>query len=122
MWLSKRSSDGKSTDVAHHRPPPGQQQQHDEAITTELLQVLAADAVRRLSQEEELNLKHERFVAHAVGSYVEVHRRRRQKGRSAVGHFGISAPRTYKCTDRSLKLRVHFGDVSSVLCLKSVEG
>ena len=46
----------------------GQQLHFDEAVTKELSQVLAADAVRRLSQEQELNL------AHAVGSYVEVHR------------------------------------------------
>ena len=46
----------------------GQQLHFDEAVTKELSQVLAADAVRRLSQGEELNL------AHAVGSYVEVHR------------------------------------------------
>ena len=46
VWLSKRLSDGKSS----------------EAMTKKLSQVLAADAVRRLSQEEELNLKPERLL------------------------------------------------------------
>ena len=41
---------------------PGKQLQFDEAMTKELSQVFAADAVRRLSQEEELNLKPERFL------------------------------------------------------------
>ena len=73
VWLSKRLSDGKSSEVTYHRLLPGQQLQFDEAMTKDLSQVLAANAVRRLSQEEELNLKPERFVAHAVGSHVEVH-------------------------------------------------
>ena len=55
VWLSKRLSDGKSSEVTYHRLLPGQQLQFDEAMTKELLQVLAANAVRRLSQEEELN-------------------------------------------------------------------
>ena len=57
VWLSKRLSDGK-----YRRLLPGQQLQFDEAMTKELSQVLAADAVRRLSQEEELNLKPERLL------------------------------------------------------------
>ena len=59
MWLSKRLSDGKSSEVTYHRLLPGQQLQLDEATTKELSQVLAANAVRRPSQEEELNLKPE---------------------------------------------------------------
>ena len=60
--LSKRLSDWKSTEVTYHRLLPGQQLQLDEAMTKKLSQVLAADAVRRLSQEEELNLKPERWL------------------------------------------------------------
>ena len=33
--LSKRLSDGKSTEVTHHRLLPGQQLQFDEAVTKE---------------------------------------------------------------------------------------
>ena len=62
VWLSKRLSDGKSSEVTYHRLLPGQQLQFDEAMTKELSQVLAANAVRRLSQEEELNLKPERLL------------------------------------------------------------
>ena len=60
--LSKRLSDGKSTEVTYHRLLPGQQLQCDEAMTIELSQVVAADAVRRLTQEEELDLKPERLL------------------------------------------------------------
>ena len=62
MWLSKRLPDGKSSEVTYHRLLPGQQLQLDEAMTKELSQVLAADAVRRLTQEEGLNLKPERLL------------------------------------------------------------
>ena len=62
VWLSKRLSDGKSSEVTYHRLLTGQQLQFDEAMTKELSQVLAADAIRRLSQEEELNLKPERLL------------------------------------------------------------
>ena len=49
VWLSKRLSDGKSSEVTYHRLLPSQQLQIDEAMTKELSQVLAANAVRRLS-------------------------------------------------------------------------
>ena len=62
VWLSKRLSDGKSSEVIYHRLLPGQPLQFDEAMTKELSQVLAANVVRRLSQEEELNLKPERLL------------------------------------------------------------
>ena len=62
VWLSKRLPNGKSSEVTYHRLQPGQQLQFDEAMTKELSQVLAANAVRRLSQEEELNLKPERLL------------------------------------------------------------
>ena len=62
VWLSKRLSDGKSSEVTYHRPLPDQQLQFDEAMTKELSQVWASDAVRRLPQEEELNLKPERLL------------------------------------------------------------
>ena len=61
MWLSKRLSDGKSTEVIYHRLLPGQQLQFDETMTKELSQVWAADAVRRHTQEEALDLKPERL-------------------------------------------------------------
>ena len=73
VWLSKRLSDGKSSKVTYHRLLPGQQLQFDEAMTKELSQVLAANAVRRLSQEEELILKPERLLRMRLGSHVEVH-------------------------------------------------
>ena len=60
--LSKRFSDGKTTEVTYHRLLPGQQLLCDEAMTIELSQVVAADAVRRLTQEEELDLKPERLL------------------------------------------------------------
>ena len=41
--------DGKSSEVTCHRLLPGQQLQFAEAMTKELSQVLAANAVRRLS-------------------------------------------------------------------------
>ena len=62
VWLSKRLSDGKSSEVTYHRLLPGQQLQFDEAMTKELSQVWGADAVRRFTQEEELNLKPERLL------------------------------------------------------------
>ena len=62
MWLSKRLSDGKSSEVTYDRLLPNQQLQFDEAMTKELSQVLAANAVRRFAQEEELNLKPERLL------------------------------------------------------------
>ena len=65
-------------------------------MTKELSQVLAADAVRRLSQEEELNLKPERSLRMRW-----VLRRRRQEGKGEAGSFGVSASRAYKCTDSS---------------------
>ena len=84
--------------------------QVDEAMTKELSQVLAADAVRRLSQEEELNLKPERLLRMLwvlSWKYTEGGDR---KAKSAIGRFGIAAPRTYKCTDSSLNT---WNDVSS---------
>ena len=50
VWLSKKLSNGKSTEVTYHRLLPGQQVQFDEAMTKELSQVLAADAVRRMKR------------------------------------------------------------------------
>ena len=43
VWLSKRLSDGKSTEVTCHRLQPGQQLQLDVAMAKGLPQVLAAD-------------------------------------------------------------------------------
>ena len=60
--FSKKMSDGKSSEVTYHCLLPGLQLQFDEAMTKELSQVLAANAVRRLSQEEELNHKPERLL------------------------------------------------------------
>ena len=53
VWPSKRLSDGESTEVSFCGLLPGQQLQVDEVMTKELSQVLAADAVRRLSQDAE---------------------------------------------------------------------
>ena len=46
VWLSKRLSDGKSSEVTY------QQLQFDEAMTKELSQVLAANAVRPFSRKK----------------------------------------------------------------------
>ena len=53
---------GNRARSTYHRLLPGQQVQFGEAMTKELSQVLTANAVRRLSQEEELNLKPERLL------------------------------------------------------------
>ena len=58
----KETVRGKSSEVTYHRLLPGQQLQFDEAMTKEWSQVLAGDAVRRLTQEEELDLKPERLL------------------------------------------------------------
>ena len=101
VWLSKRLSDGKSSEVTCHRLLPGQQLQFDEDMTKELSQVLAANAVRRLSQEEELNLKPEcllrmRWVL--TWKYTEGGDR---KAKARLVILGVSATSAYKCTDRS---------------------
>ena len=124
VCFSERLSDGKSTEVTRHHLLPGQQLQLDEAMTKELSQVLAADAVRRLSQDEELNLKPERLLRMRwvlTWKYTEGGDR---KAKARVGHFGISAPRTSPTLGKMSRhlllqacalhtLRVHFGDVSS---------
>ena len=66
---------------------PGQQLQFDEAMTKDLSQVLVADAVRRLTRKEELDLKPETLVAYALGSHLEIHRRWRQEGKKRGGSF-----------------------------------
>ena len=127
VWLSKRLSDGKSSEVTCHRLLPGQQLQFDEAMTKELSQVLAANAVRRISQDEKLNLKPERLLRMRwvlTWKYTEGGDR---KAKARLVNLGLSASGAYKCTptlgnmSRHLflqacalhKLRVHFGDVSS---------
>ena len=98
LWLSKRLSDGKSSEVTYHRLLPGEQLQFDEAMTEELSQVLAANALRRLSQEEELNVKHERLLRMRwvlTWKYTEGG----DEGKGEAGHFGVSASRAYKCTN-----------------------
>ena len=101
MWLSKRLSDGKSSEVTYHHLLPGQQLQLDEAMTKELSQVLAADAARRLSQEEELNLKPERLLRMRWVLTWKYTEGERQEGKGEAGHFGVSASRAHKCTDSS---------------------
>ena len=44
-------------EVSYHRLLLGQKRQFDEAMTKELSQVLPVDAVRRLTQEEELKVR-----------------------------------------------------------------
>ena len=99
VWLSKRLSDGKSSEVTYHRLLPGQYLQFDEAMTKELSQVLAANAVRRLSQEEELNLKPERLLRMwwvLTWKYTEGGDR---KAKARLVILGVSASRAYKCTN-----------------------
>ena len=100
VWLSKRLSDGKSSEVTYHRLLPGQQLQFD-AMTKELSQVLAADAVRRLSQEEELNLKPERLLRMRwvlTWKYTEGGDR---KAKARLVILGVSASRADQCSDSS---------------------
>ena len=117
----------KSSEVTYHRLLPGQQLQFDEAMTKELSQVWAADAVRRLSQEEELNPKPERLLRMRwvlTSKYTEGGDR---KAKVILGYqhadltnVPTAAPTLGKMS-RHLKLqacalhklRVHFGDVSS---------
>ena len=130
VWLSKRLSDGKSSEVAYHRLLPGQQLQFDEAMTKELSQVLAANAVRRLSQEEELNLKPERLLRMRwvlTWKYTEGGDRKAKARLVILGYqhpeltsVPTAAPTLGKMSRHLLlqacalhKLRVHFGDVSS---------
>ena len=130
VWFVKRVSDGKSTEVTYHRLLPGQQLQFDEAMTKELSQVLAADAVRRLSQEEELNLKPERWLRMRwvlTWKYTEGGDRKAKARLVILGHqhpeltsVPTTAPTLGKMSRHLLlqacalhKLRVHLGDVSS---------
>ena len=130
MWLSKRLSDGKSSEVTYHRLLPGQQLQFDEAMTQELSQVLAANAVRRLSQEEELNLKPERLLRMRrvlTWKYTEGEDRKAKARLVVLGYqhpeltsVPAAAPTLGKMSRHLLlqacalhKLRVCFGDVSS---------
>ena len=106
----------------------GKQLQLDEAMTKELSQVFAADAVRRLSQEEELNLKPERLLRTRrvlKWKYTEgVDRKAKAKlvilGYPELTRVPTAAPTLGKMSRHLLlqacalhKLRVHFGDVSS---------
>ena len=86
VWLSKRLSDGKSSEVTYHRLLSGQQLQFDEAMTNELSQ--AANAVRRLSQEETLNLN----VCCACGGFSRGSTLKAETGRQRRGwsFWGIS--------------------------------
>ena len=137
VWLSKRLSDGKSSEVTYHRLLPGQQLQFDEAMTKELSQVSAADAVRRFSQEEELNFKFEcllrmRWVL--TWKYTEGGDRK-AKARLVIlvyqhpelASVPTAAPTLGKMSCHLLpqacallKLRVYFGDVSSAFLQTSV--
>ena len=117
VWLSKRLSDGKSSEVTYHRLLPGQQLQFDEAMS-------------RLSQEEELNLKPERLLRMRwvlTWKYTEGGDRKAKARLVILGYqhpeltsVPTAAP-TFGKMSRHLflqacalhKLRVHFGDVSS---------
>ena len=117
VWLSKRLSDGK-----------GKQLQLDEAMTRELSQVFAADAVRRLSQEEEMNLKPERLLRmrwvltwkYTEGRDMKAKAKLVILGYPELTRVPTAAPTLGKMSRHLLlqacalhKLRVHFGDVSS---------
>ena len=117
---------------------PGQQPQFDEAMTKELSQVLAADAVR-LTQEEELNLKPERLLRMRwvlTWKNTEGGDRRAKARLVILGYqhpeltnVPTAAPTLGKMSRHlSLqacalhKLRVHFGDVSSAFLQTSASG
>ena len=102
-------------------------------MTRELSQVLAADAVRRLSQEEELNLKPEKWLRMRwvlTWKYTEGGDRKAKARLVILGHqhpdltsvptTAPTAPTLGKMSRHLLlqacalhKLPVHFGDVSS---------
>ena len=124
--LSKRLSDGKSTEVTYHRLLPGQQLQFDEAMTIELSQVLAADAVRRLTQEEELDLKPERLLRMRWVLTWKYSGGGDRNAKARLVIFGYQHPEIRNVPTAALgkmsrhlllqacalhKLRVHFGDV-----------
>ena len=128
--LSKRLSDGKSTVVTCHRLLPGQQRQLDEAMTKELSQVLAADAVRRLTQKEALNLKPERLLRMRwvlTWKYTEGGDRKAKARLVILGYqhpeltsVPTAAPTVANMSRHLLlqacalrKHQIHFGDVSS---------
>ena len=128
VWLSQRLSDGKSTEVTYHRLLPGQQVQFDDAMITELSQVLAA--VRRLTQEEELNLEPERLLRMRwvlTWKYTEGGDKKAKAQLVILGYqqpeltnVPTAAPTLGKMSRRLFlqacalhKLRVHFGDVPS---------
>ena len=132
LWLSKKLSDGKSSEVTYHRllHRHRQQLQFDEAMTKELSRVLAANAVRRLSQEEELNLKPERLLRMRwvlTWKYTEGGDRKAKARLVILGYqhpeltsVPTAAPTLGKVSRHLLlqtcalhKLRDHFGDVSS---------
>ena len=126
--LSKRLSDEKTTEVTYHRFLPGQQLQCDEAMTIELSQVLAADAVRRLSQEEELDLKPESLLRMRWVLTWKYSGGGDRNAKARLVIFGYQHPEIRNVPTAALgkmsrhlllqacaldKLRVPFGDVSS---------
>ena len=128
VWLSKRLSDGKSSEVTYHRLLPGQQLQFDEAMAKELSQVLAADAVRRLSQEKEQKFKPERLLRmrwvltwkYTEGGDEKAKTRLLVYQHPELTKIPTAAPTLGNMSRHLLlhacalhKLRVHFGDVSS---------
>ena len=89
-------------------------------MTKELSQVLAADAVRRLSQEEEPNLKPERWLRMRwvlTWKYTEGGDREAKARLVTLGYqhpdLQVYRQQHRHLEDVSHKLRVHFGDVSS---------
>ena len=138
VGLSKRLSDGKSSEVTYHRLLPGHQLQFDEAMTKELSQVLAANAVRRLSHEEELNLKPARLLRMRwvlTWKYTEGGDRKAKARLVILVYYQhpeltsvpTAAPTLGKMSRHLLlqacalhKLRVYFGDVSSAFMQTSV--
>ena len=95
-------SDGKLTEVTYLRLLPGQQLQFDEAMTKELSQVLAANAVRRLSQEEELTIKPERLLRMRwvlTWKYTEGETGRQRRGWSFWG-ISIQSLQVYQLLHR----------------------
>ena len=88
---------GNRAEVTCHRLLPSQQLQFDEVMTKELSQVWAADAVRRLSQEEGLNLEPESLLRMRwvlTWKYTEGGDR---KAKARLVIFGVSASRADQC-------------------------
>ena len=104
VWLSKRLSDGESTQVTYHCLLPGQQLQFDEAMTQSCHKfwLLMQSAASR--KKKKLNLKPERLLRIRWDLTWKNTEGGDRKAKARLVILGIPAPRTYKCTDSSINV------------------